>query len=215
MLKQHKIIMCVSGRKSDMPEQNKDARNRFAYYMEIQVTDLEDIDYTMSLIENAYHACVVKQKNNGNSAMYPVSLPECGHTYQEGVGSCFRIFCDNENDLKKLNLPEALSSIIDYINISSIKHIPDDVKYAIFRRYRFNSASHRERFASKCRKRIKEPHINVNLYNKPCFRLTSGSTSQHMTYYVDYEIVNGSICEGKIGSFGFNNKTTKVAVPMW
>jgi CRISPR-associated endonuclease Csy4 len=80
------------------------------------------------------HLALVENQNSDKTVAIGMSFPEYnGENHQ--LGNKLRIFSNNEEKLEKLNISKWFSRLLDYVDITEIKSVPDNITgYAFFKR---------------------------------------------------------------------------------
>ena len=114
------------------------------YYQEITLIDQAEISsyFIWSKLYTQLHIALAKIKDTNDKVNIGVSFPQ--YIFEEkiedkkakiNVGKKLRLFAPNEADLKKLDLKKWLDRLTDYVHITSIREVPENVKgYAIYKR---------------------------------------------------------------------------------
>ncbi len=114
------------------------------YYQEITLIDQAEISsyFIWSKLYTQLHIALAEIKDTNDKVNIGVSFPQ--YIFEEKIedkkakinmGKKLRLFAPNEADLKKLDLKKWLDRLTDYVHITSIKEVPENVKgYAIYKR---------------------------------------------------------------------------------
>jgi CRISPR-associated endonuclease Csy4 len=80
------------------------------------------------------HLALVENQNSDKTVAIGMSFPEYnGENHQ--LGNKLRIFSNNEEKLEKLNISKWFSRLLDYVDITEIKSVPDNITgSALFKR---------------------------------------------------------------------------------
>ncbi len=140
------------------------------YYIEL--TLIENKKHTLyelwSKVYGQVHIAFADYKNTKGEFVHGVSFPE--YRFNEKaeigfIGGKFRIFASSESQLKDLNLSKWLERLADYVHITSIKDVPNQVDgHLVYQRKRVKGASRIEKemqekaqiWAEKSGKSLKE-----------------------------------------------------------
>lgn len=112
------------------------------YYQEITLIDQAEISsyFIWSKLYTQLHIALAEIKDTNNKVNIGVSFPQYlfeknDKNSKVNLGKKLRIFAQNEADLKKLDLKKWLDRLTDYVHITSIREVPENIKsYAIYKR---------------------------------------------------------------------------------
>jgi len=112
------------------------------YYQEITLIDQAEISsyFIWSKLYTQLHIALAEVKDTNNKVNIGVSFPQYlfeknDKNLKVNLGKKLRIFAQNEADLKKLDLKKWLDRLTDYVHITSIREVPENIKsYAIYKR---------------------------------------------------------------------------------
>ena len=112
------------------------------YYQEITLIDQAEISsyFIWSKLYTQLHIALAEIKDTNNKVNIGVSFPQYlfeknDKNSKVNLGTKLRIFAQNEADLKKLDLKKWLDRLTDYVHITSIREVPENIKsYAIYKR---------------------------------------------------------------------------------
>lgn len=112
------------------------------YYQEITLIDQAEISsyFIWSKLYTQLHIALAEIKDTNNKVNIGVSFPQYlfeknDKNSKVNLGKKLRLFAQNEADLKKLDLKKWLDRLTDYVHITSIREVPENIKsYAIYRR---------------------------------------------------------------------------------
>ena len=114
------------------------------YYQEITLIDQAEISsyFIWSKLYTQLHIALAEIKDTNDKVNIGVSFPQYifeekieGKKAKVNMGKKLRLFAQNEADLKKLDLKKWLDRLTDYVHITSIREVPENVKgYAIYKR---------------------------------------------------------------------------------
>ena len=112
------------------------------YYQEITLIDQAEISsyFIWSKLYTQLHIVLAEVKDTNNKVNIGVSFPQYlfeknDKNSKVNLGKKLRIFAQNEADLKKLDLKKWLDRLTDYVHITSIREVPENIKsYAIYKR---------------------------------------------------------------------------------
>ncbi len=126
--------------------------NEMKSYLDITLLPNEEIPlyFLWGKLYQQLHLAFVEVKNEQDKVNIGVSFPQYQETY---LGCKLRLFAENESDLVDLNLNKWLSRLLDYVHITSIKAVPEQVhEYAKF--YRINKRKSNDEKAESTAKRL-------------------------------------------------------------
>ena len=112
------------------------------YYQEITLIDQAEISsyFIWSKLYTQLHIVLAEVKDTNNKVNIGVSFPQYlfeknDKNLKVNLGKKLRIFAQNEADLKKLDFKKWLDRLTDYVHITSIREVPENIKsYAIYKR---------------------------------------------------------------------------------
>lgn len=112
------------------------------YYQEITLIDQAEISlyFIWSKLYTQLHIALAEIKDTNNKVDLGVSFPQYlfeknDKNSKVNLGKKLRLFAQNEADLKKLDLKKWLDRLTDYVHITSIREVPENIKgYAIYKR---------------------------------------------------------------------------------
>ncbi|ENU20826.1 CRISPR-associated protein cas6/csy4, subtype I-f/ypest [Acinetobacter bohemicus ANC 3994] len=112
------------------------------YYQEITLIDQAEISsyFIWSKLYTQLHIALAEIKDTNNKVNIGVSFPQYlfeknDKNSKVNLGKKLRLFAQNEADLKKLDLKKWLDRLTDYVHITSIREVPENIKsYAIYKR---------------------------------------------------------------------------------
>ena len=135
------------------------------YYQEITLIDQAEISlyFIWSKLYTQLHIALAEIKDTNNKVDLGVSFPQYlfeknDKNSKVNLGKKLRLFAQNEADLKKLDLKKWLDRLTDYVHITSIREVPENIKgYAIYKRKQVKTNA--ERLA---RHRVKRSDIGFD-----------------------------------------------------
>ena len=191
------------------------------YYIELTAIPMDGIPVYIILgkMMEAIHKCIITQKENGSKDIYAVSFPEYTEKY---IGRKIRVFANSVESLQRFNIHSMLNSILDYVHITSIRTVPNNIQYAIFKRVQINSRHHMAKYYAKnynvsyedAYKQICIRHPNKLILNLPFIQLYSYSTKQKMPLFIK-KIKADKPALSNINSYGLNNMSCNCTVPIF
>ena len=162
-------------------------------YIEVTLIDAADFSpYELwSEVYRQLHIGLAEIKNSDNKVNIGFSFPQYRFNVEKGVGflgTKLRVFAKSKSDLEKLNIQKWLELLIDYVHITSIREVPENIKgYATYSRKQVKTNA--ERLA---RHRVKRGDIGfdealvrysnvVTKTNFPYIEMKSLSTSDQQS----------------------------------
>lgn len=135
------------------------------YYQEITLIDQAEISsyFIWSKFYTQLHIALAEIKDTNNKVNIGVSFPQYlfeknDKNSKVNLGKKLRLFAQNEADLKKIDFKKWLDRLTDYIHITSIREVPENIKgYAIYKRKQVKTNA--ERLA---RHRVKRDDIGFD-----------------------------------------------------
>ena len=110
------------------------------YYIEVTlIENPELVAYQLwSKLYTQLHIALAEVKDTNDKVNIGVSFPQYRFNQEKSIGflgTKLRVFAQNEADLKKLDLKKWLDRLTDYVHITSIREVPENIKsYAIYKR---------------------------------------------------------------------------------
>lgn len=167
------------------------------YFQELTLIDQVEISpyHIWSKLYTQLHIALAEIKNIDDKVNIGVSFPQ--YIFEEKVenqkakinlGRKLRLFAESEADLKKLDIRGWLERLEDYVHITSIREVPQDIKgYAVYKRKQVKSNAQR-----LARHRVKHGDISfhealarysnvVTTTNLPYVEMKSLSTSEQQS----------------------------------
>ena len=124
------------------------------------------------------HLALVEAKNADNKVNIGFSFPQYRFHQDKGVGfigTKLRLFAESEADLKKLDIRRWLERLEDYVHVTSIREVPNDIKnYAIYKRKQVKTNAQR-----LARHRVKRGDIG---FDEALARYSNVVTTTNMPY---------------------------------
>lgn len=163
------------------------------YYIEVTLIENDKFSpYELwSQLYPQLHLALAEVKNSDNKVNIGFAFPQYRFHQEKGIGfigTKLRLFASSESDLKKLDISRWLERIEDYVHITSIREVPQDVKsYAIYKRKQVKTNAQR-----LARHRVKRGDIGfdealarysniVTTTNLPYIEMKSLSTSDQQS----------------------------------
>ncbi|GAB3050135.1 hypothetical protein GCM10027155_15090 [Acinetobacter apis] len=159
------------------------------YYIELTLLDQPDL-MCFELWSKVYlqlHIAFVEHKDEQQKVFFGVSFPQYQYNQQKNIGSLgtkIRVFAQTKDQLEQLNLTRWLEHLTDYVHLTSVREVPQNVKgYAFYKRKQLKTGAPR-----LARRRVKRGDITyeealarynqvVKTTNLPYVQLLSLSTS--------------------------------------
>ena len=150
------------------------------YYIEVTLMENDQFSpYELwSQLYPQLHLAVVEAKNADNKVNIGFSFPQYRFHQDKGVGligTKLRLFAESEADLKKLDIRRWLERLEDYVHVTSIREVPNDIKnYAIYKRKQVKTNAQR-----LARHRVKRGDIG---FDEALARYSNVVTTTNMPY---------------------------------
>lgn len=186
------------------------------YYVEITLRpDAETgLGFLWQKVFQQIHLALVEIKDENGNVNVGISFPKYNDkTFR--LGNSLRLFAQTKDDLEKLRLDQWLKRLLDYVSVSDIKHVPDDIEiYVSFFRQQFKSSS--ERLARRQAKRkgisFEEAMKNYEMMEEqtselPFIIFNSLSSAQKLKVFIQKEVKNVDSA-GSFNTFGLSKSAT-------
>ena len=150
------------------------------YYIEVTLMENDQFSpYELwSQLYPQLHLALVEAKNADNKVSIGFSFPQYRFHQDKGVGfigTKLRLFAESEADLKKLDIRRWLERLEDYVHVTSIREVPNDIKnYAIYKRKQVKTNAQR-----LARHRVKRGDIG---FDEALARYSNVVTTTNMPY---------------------------------
>lgn len=150
------------------------------YYIEVTLMENDQFSpYELwSQLYPQLHLALVEAKNADNKVNIGFSFPQYRFHQDKGVGfigTKLRLFAESEADLKKLDIRRWLERLEDYVHVTSIHEVPNDIKnYAIYKRKQVKTNAQR-----LARHRVKRGDIG---FDEALARYSNVVTTTNMPY---------------------------------
>lgn len=190
------------------------------YYLELTIIGNPELTpyQIWSKLYTQLHLAFVEQKDAQDKTVYGVSFPQYRTLADKKIaylGYKLRVFAPTEQALSALNLDKWLERLADYIHISSIRSVPDDIKgYANYYRAtpkmilderithqakRHGVPYHKaaERFEGYKEQSLVYPHI----------QLTSQTNHQSYPLYIGKQTAE-VLTDGRFGTYGLSRTSS-------
>lgn len=190
------------------------------YYLELTIIGNPELTpyQIWSKLYTQLHLAFVEQKDAQDKTIYGVSFPQYRTLADKKIaylGYKLRVFAPTEQALSALNLDKWLERLVDYIHISSIRSVPNDIKgYANYYRAtpkmilderithqakRHGVPYHKaaERFEGYKEQSLVYPHI----------QLTSQTNHQSYPLYIGKQAAE-ILTDGRFGTYGLSRTSS-------
>lgn len=190
------------------------------YYLELTIIGNPELTpyQIWSKLYTQLHLAFVEQKDAQDKTVYGVSFPQYRTLADKKIaylGYKLRVFAPTEQALSALNLEKWLERLVDYIHISSIRSVPNDIKgYANYYRAtpkmilderithqakRHGVPYHKaaERFEGYKEQSLVYPHI----------QLTSQTNHQSYPLYIGKQTAE-ILTDGRFGTYGLSRTSS-------
>lgn len=190
------------------------------YYLELTIIGNPELTpyQIWSKLYTQLHLAFVEQKDAQGKTVYGVSFPQYRTLADKKIaylGYKLRVFAPTEQALSALNLDKWLERLVDYIHISSIRSVPNDIKgYANYYRAtpkmilderithqakRHGVPYHKaaERFEGYKEQSLVYPHI----------QLTSQTNHQSYPLYIGKQTAE-VLTDGRFGTYGLSRTSS-------
>ncbi|STY80356.1 type I-F CRISPR-associated endoribonuclease Cas6/Csy4 [Moraxella catarrhalis] len=190
------------------------------YYLELTIIGNPELTpyQIWSKLYTQLHLAFVEQKDAQDKTVYGVSFPQYRTLADKKIaylGYKLRVFAPTEQALSALNLNKWLERLTDYIHISSIRSVPNDIKgYANYYRAtpkmilderithqakRHGVPYHKaaERFEGYKEQSLVYPHI----------QLTSQTNHQSYPLYIGKQTAE-VLTDGRFGTYGLSRTSS-------
>ncbi|OAV35932.1 type I-F CRISPR-associated endoribonuclease Cas6/Csy4 [Moraxella catarrhalis] len=190
------------------------------YYLELTIIGNPELTpyQIWSKLYTQLHLAFVEQKDAQDKTVYGVSFPQYRTLADKKIaylGYKLRVFAPTEQALSALNLDKWLERLVDYIHISSIRSVPNDIKgYANYYRAtpkmilderithqakRHGVPYHKaaERFEGYKEQSLVYPHI----------QLTSQTNHQSYPLYIGKQTAE-ILTDGRFGTYGLSRTSS-------
>ena len=150
------------------------------YYIEVTLMENDQFSpYELwSQLYPQLHLALVEAKNADNKVSIGFSFPQYRFHQDKGVGfigTKLRLFAESEANLKKLDIRRWLERLEDYVHVTSIREVPNDIKnYAIYKRKQVKTNAQR-----LARHRVKRGDIG---FDEALARYSNVVTTTNMPY---------------------------------
>jgi CRISPR-associated endonuclease Csy4 len=124
------------------------------YYIELKLlTDTEiSLGFIWSKVYMQMHLALVERRDENNLVSIGFAFPN--YHKERFLGNIVRIFAHSKEELQTLNINKWLNRLLDYIELTPIKEVPQEIKtFATFGRKRLKSNADIRRLAKRHAKR--------------------------------------------------------------
>ncbi|MPX18709.1 type I-F CRISPR-associated endoribonuclease Cas6/Csy4 [Moraxella catarrhalis] len=190
------------------------------FYQEITLIPQVDISpYTVwSKLYTQLHLAFVEQKDAQGKTVYGVSFPQYRTLADKKIaylGYKLRVFAPTEQALSALNLDKWLERLADYIHISSIRSVPNDIKgYANY--YRATPKMILDERITHQAKRHSVPYDKAakhfenyeeQSFAHPYVQLISQTNQQSYPLYIGKQTAE-VLTDGRFGTYGLSRTSS-------
>ncbi|OAV11083.1 CRISPR-associated protein, Csy4 family [Moraxella catarrhalis] len=190
------------------------------YYLELTIIGNPELTpyQIWSKLYTQLHLAFVEQKDAQDKTVYGVSFPQYRTLADKKIaylGYKLRVFAPTEQALSALNLDKWLERLVDYIHISSIRSVPNDIKgYANYyratpkmildERITHQAKRHGVPYhkAAECFENYKEQSL---VY--PHIQLTSQTNHQSYPLYIGKQTAE-VLTDGRFGTYGLSRTSS-------
>ncbi len=189
------------------------------YYIDIKLSGDTEISlgYIWQKVYAQMHLALVEQKNSEGMCRVGFSFPHYKEVFP--LGDMLRLFSHTKEELELLNVEKQLKNFLDYVLVSGIKEVPNDVhSYVTFSRKQVKCNS--ERLARRQAKRkgisFEEALKNYEEFDEekkkeknklPYINIDSLSSQNKMKVFVAKEI-SLEPKEGLFSTYGLSKTST-------
>jgi len=190
------------------------------YYREISLLPNADIalNFIWKKLYQQIHLALAENKIAENASRVGISFPEY-NANEFLLGTKLRLFAADEQTLKDLQCEKWLERLLDYVHVSGIKPVPENVtEYACFRHIKMKGS--KEKLARRRAKRkgetmqqalahfadYKEPQSKL-----PYINMISQTNGQHFRLFIEKQ----SMTQPQSGYFSCYGLSHTVTVPLF
>ncbi len=181
------------------------------FHLEVTLLPGQDISlgFLWEKVFRQVHLAIVEKLDKDGHSKVGISFPEYDYKKKQ-IGRKLRLFADNNEALRELNITQWLSNMSEYSHITSIRPVPDKISsYAFYKRQRVKSSLERlvrrkakrgkmsEEEARKQLGDFKEKHSDAPFINVKSF----GTGQRFKLFIVKQE--TDSLTGKAFGSYGF------------
>jgi len=182
------------------------------YYIEIKL--LHDPEIGLGFLWKKVFTQVHLALTERNGDSIGVSFPQYGDKIFP-MGDTLRLFAPAQEELDSLNINQWMARLQDYVKISDIRKIPDDIReYASFSRKQVKIGKERQarRYAKRHNIDYEEAfkyyeNMEEKILTLPFIMLQSLSSNQEMKLFVKRSLTTTEI-KGDFNSYGFSKEAT-------
>ena len=191
------------------------------FYIEIQLLSSSEIPiyFLWEKVYQQIHLALVEVKDSDGNTKVGVSFPEY-NAAQHQLGNKLRLFALSREELDGLRIDKWLSRVADYVDVSSIGNVPDNIeKFAIFKRVQVKSSN--ERLARRKAKRsgmsYEDALSSLNQYAEkvstlPYINIKSLSSDKRYRLFISLQEVKGDNLSACFSTYGLSSQ---FSVPMF
>lgn len=186
------------------------------YYQEITLLPPADISlyFLFQKVFQQIHIAFAENKNPDDTSSIGISFPEYDAS-KYLLGKKMYLLAGDEKSLSVLNAGKWLERLNDYLAISSINSVPENLSgYACFKHCKLKG--NKEKLARRRAKRKGETYEQaLSFYSDyeaqesrlPYINMQSQTNGEHFRIYIEKE-VKAQPKEGKFSCYGLSNETT-------
>ena len=186
------------------------------FFQEIKLCDIQEISlyFIWQKLYMQLHIALVENKQGANASVIGVSFP----SYDEQtnyLGDSIRLIASSEQDLVNLDCKSWLKRLGDYVDIGSIKPVPEKIiGHACFKHIKYKG--NKEKLARRRAKRKGETLDKALLHfrgfkeqrtNLPYVYMQSQTNRQMFRLFIEQE-KKSEQHQGKFSCYGLSNTTT-------
>jgi CRISPR-associated endonuclease Csy4 len=186
------------------------------YYLEMTLLPNEEIPlhFLWEKVYQQLHLALVEIKQD-NKVKVGVAFPHYD-AEQHQLGCKLRLFAPSCELLEKLNMHQWLNRLSDYVHISSIKNVPDNVTtYAVFKRVQLKTSNARLARRKVKRQSITEQQALASLRRHPektsrlpYIQIKSHQTEQRFRLMIEQQKVQTRQVTDGFSCYGLSSTNT-------
>lgn len=179
----------------------------------IDITLLQDIEFSTPTLMGTLFIRLHRGLVNHGERDVGISFPDVDQSRQL-LGQKLRVH-GNQKSLNSLMANGWIQGMRDYVNISSLRPVPSEVKHLVVRRVQAKSSPERMRRRLMARKsinaeaaRVAIPDNAAEKLNLPYVEIASLSTSQRFRLFIHHTTPGLVAVPGRFGSYGLSTHAT-------
>lgn len=194
------------------------------FYIEITLRPSGDIgiNFLWTKLYQQIHLALVDMNDGKSDVPIGAAFPQYD-VEKNRLGSKLRLFAKSESELVKMDIKKWLNRLLDYVHITQIREVPNNVKsYSVYKRQQPNRSSAKlERLIKRRAKRegmtIEEARSSiianftnsdgVRLLKAPFIEMKSISSESRFRLFIIMEKASNYL-EGNFSSYGLSDKST-------